>query len=89
MGCLVGPARGHANRNLCILRTSLLPQTLTIPDAHLSAAMINLLLSFVGTSLSNLKSRREFALEKLVLRQQLAVLKRSVKRPHARERKAA
>jgi len=51
--------------------------------------MINLLLSFVGTSLSNLKSRREFALEKLVLRQQLAVLKRSVKRPHARERKAA
>jgi hypothetical protein len=43
--------------------------------------MINLLLSFAGASLSNLKSRRELALENLVLRQQLAVLKRSAKRP--------
>jgi putative transposase len=43
--------------------------------------MTNILLSFVGTLLTSAKSRRELAVENLVLRQQLAVLKRSVKRP--------
>jgi hypothetical protein len=43
--------------------------------------MISILLSFAGTSLSSVRSRRELVLGNLVLRQQLAVLKRSVKRP--------
>jgi transposase InsO family protein len=43
--------------------------------------MTRILLSFICALLRSTKSRRELALENLVLRQQLAVLKRSVKRP--------
>jgi hypothetical protein len=43
--------------------------------------MTGILFSFVGTLVTSAKSRRELAVENLVLRQQLAVFKRSVKRP--------
>jgi len=43
--------------------------------------MLNIILCFVRALLASVKSRRELAVENLVLRQQLAVLKRSVKRP--------
>jgi hypothetical protein len=43
--------------------------------------MIDLLYVLLATARSNLKSQRELALENLVLRQQLAVLKRKTKRP--------
>ena len=43
--------------------------------------MLNLLLTLLHTALSSFKSRRYLALENLALRQQLAMLKQSVKRP--------
>jgi len=43
--------------------------------------MFKILLSFVGAMLTSTKSRSQLVAENLVLRQQLAVLKRSVKRP--------
>jgi len=43
--------------------------------------MIHLLYALLATARSSLKSQREFALENLALRQQLAVLKRATKRP--------
>ena len=43
--------------------------------------MLRILIALLTTSLSSLKSRRELAIENLVLRQQLAVYKRRVKRP--------
>ena len=43
--------------------------------------MIHLVYALLATARSSLRSRRELALENLALRQQLAVLKRSSKRP--------
>jgi len=43
--------------------------------------MLGLLASLVSTAISCSKSRRELALENLALRQQLAVYRRTVKRP--------
>jgi hypothetical protein len=43
--------------------------------------MFNLLLALLHTAHSSFKSRRHLALENLALRQQLAMLKQSVKRP--------
>jgi hypothetical protein len=43
--------------------------------------MIHLLYAFLATARSSLRSQRELALENLALRQQLAVLKRTTKRP--------
>jgi hypothetical protein len=45
------------------------------------ASMLNLLLALLYTALSSFKSHRHLALENLTLRQQLAMLKKSVKRP--------
>ena len=44
-------------------------------------AMLRTLLALLTSSLSSLKSRRELAVENLVLRQQLAVYEREVSRP--------
>ncbi len=43
--------------------------------------MLQILLALLSTSLSSLKSRRDLAVENLVLRQQLAIANRSAKRP--------
>jgi len=43
--------------------------------------MLQMLLALLTTSLTSLKSRRDLAVENLVLRQQLAVYERKVKRP--------
>jgi hypothetical protein len=43
--------------------------------------MLNLLLALLHTAHSSFKSHRHLALENLALRQQLAMLKQSVKRP--------
>jgi len=43
--------------------------------------MIDLLRTLLATARSSLKPRRELALENLALRQQLAILKRTTKRP--------
>ena len=43
--------------------------------------MRNLLLAMLSTARSSLKARRALALENLALRQQLAVLRRQVRRP--------
>jgi hypothetical protein len=43
--------------------------------------MIHLLYARLATARSSLKSQRELALENLALRQQLAILKRTTKRP--------
>jgi putative transposase len=43
--------------------------------------MIDLVCALLATARSSLKSRRELALENLALRQQLAVLRRTTKRP--------
>ena len=43
--------------------------------------MLNLLRALLGTLLASLRTRHELALENLTLRQQLGVLRRSVKRP--------
>jgi hypothetical protein len=43
--------------------------------------MIDLLYALLATARSSLKSQRELALENLALRQQLAILKRTSKRP--------
>ena len=43
--------------------------------------MVRILIALLTTSLSSLKSRQELAVENLVLRQQLAVYNRKVKRP--------
>lgn len=43
--------------------------------------MLRILIAQLTTSLSSLKSRRELAIENLVLRKQLAVYKRKVNRP--------
>ena len=45
--------------------------------------MLNLLLAALTTLCSLFQSHRRFALENLALRQPLAMLKSSVKRPHA------
>ncbi len=45
------------------------------------ASMLNLLLALFHTAHSSFKSRRHLALENLALRQQLAMLKQSSKRP--------
>ena len=44
--------------------------------------MVKILFSSLRALLANAKSRRDLAIENLVLRQQAAVLKRSVKRPN-------
>ena len=43
--------------------------------------MLDLIFTFLATAKSSLKPRRDLALEILALRQQLAILKRSAKRP--------
>ena len=43
--------------------------------------MLNLIHAFIGAVLSSLRARHQLALENLALRQQLGVLRRSVKRP--------
>jgi len=45
------------------------------------ASMLNLLLALVHTALSSFKSHHHLALENLALRQQLSMLKQSVKQP--------
>ena len=43
--------------------------------------MLNLIHAFIGAVLSSLRARHQLALENLALRQQLDVLRRSLKRP--------
>ncbi len=43
--------------------------------------MLDLLKALLGSLISSLHTRHELALEKLALRQQIGVLRRSVKRP--------
>ncbi len=45
------------------------------------ASMLNLLLALLRTAHSSFNSRRHLALENLALRQQVAMLEQSVKRP--------
>ena len=48
---------------------------------RLATLMIHLVCALLATARSSLKSQRELALENIALRQQLAVLKRTTKRP--------
>ena len=68
---------------LCLLKTSSKARLLTFPRFGTSSPplMIHLVYALLATARSSLRSRRELALENLALRQQLAVLKRSSKRP--------
>ncbi len=49
--------------------------------AKLATLMLHLVCALLATARSSLKSQRELALENLALRQQLAILKRTTKRP--------
>jgi hypothetical protein len=48
---------------------------------RLATLMIDLLYALLASARSSLKSQRELALDNLALRQQLAILKRTSKRP--------
>ncbi len=69
--------------DLCLLKTSSRARLSTFPRFGTSSPplMIHLVYALLATARSSLRSRRELALENLALRQQLAVLKRSSKRP--------
>lgn len=68
---------------MCLLKTSSRARLLTFPRFGTSSPplMIHLVYALLATARLSLRSRRELALENLALRQQLAVLKRSSKRP--------
>ena len=76
-----------ASHDLCLLKTSSTPQSLTFPRFGPSSPplMIHLLYALLATARPTLKSQRKLALENLALRQQLAVLKRTTKRPNLRK----
>ena len=53
----------------------------SILRVRLATLMRHLLYALLATARSSLRSQRELAIENLALRQQLAILKRTTKRP--------
>ena len=68
---------------LCLLKTSSSAQSLMFPRSGSSppTLMRHLLYVLLATARASLKPQRELALENLALRQQLAILHRTSKRP--------
>ena len=69
--------------DLCLLKTSSASRSLTFRrfGARSPTPMLHLLYALLAATRSSLRSQRELALENLALRQQLAVLKCTAKRP--------